>query len=116
MTKKKGRQKDSTLLLEYRSWIIEVDNSFPSYNYTVKKKNDTKFRHVAYCGTLESALNQIFHIMLLDYVNKKNNYGGKIQELRNAILETKKQFKALLDISPILRTGIKGGEKQNDSN
>jgi len=107
-----GRKNKKIILLNYRSWIIECDDNFPSYNFMVKKKTDTKYHHVAYCGSFESALSQIFHIMLLDYVNKQNNYGGKFEELRNAILETKKQFNALVDITPIMKTRINEGEDE----
>jgi len=111
--KARGRKKHSTILLDYRCWIIEVDDCFPNFNYIVRKKNDTHFHHVAYCGSLESALKTIYDIMFLDVVNRQNNYGGKFEELRNAILETKKQFAALLDVTPIIQSRIKRGDNKN---
>jgi hypothetical protein len=111
--KPKGFKKKTTKLLDYRSWIIEVDNNFPCFNYVVRKKTDTGYHHVAYCGSLESALNQIFQVMLLDTVNKQHDYGGKFKDLQKAILETKNELSDLLDVSSILKNKIKKGDKQN---
>ena len=111
----KGYKKQSTILLDYRNWIIEVDDNFPSYNYVVRKKTDAGYHHVAYCGNLESALKQIYQIMLLDTVNKRHDYGCKFKDLQKAILETKNELSALLDVSPILKNKIKKGEKQNET-
>ncbi len=109
---KKGRRKKSTILLNYRGWIVEVDNNFPSLNYAVKKKSDLKYHHVAYCGSLESALNQIYTIMLLNNVNCKNYYGAKFKDLRNMILQTKNEFSDLLDVNPIIQAKIKRGKNE----
>ena len=106
----KGTTKNNIVLLDYRTWIIEVDNNFPSINYIVRKKTDTKYHHIAYCGSLESALKLVYGQMLLDTVNRRNNYGGKFEELRNVILETKDELSALVDVSPILKNKIKKGE------
>lgn len=108
----KGYKKQNTILLDYRSWIIEVDNCFPSYNYIVKKKNDTKYHHVAYCGSLESALKQIYTIMLLNNVNRKNDYGANFRDLSNLIIETKNEFSQLLDVNPVIEKRIKRGENE----
>jgi len=112
----KGSSKNNTVLLDYRSWIIEVDNNFPSINYIVRKKNDARYHHVAYCSSLEDALKTIYDQMLLDTVNRRNNYGSRFNDLRNIILETKNQFSQLLDITPILNNKIKKEKKTNDTN
>ena len=111
----KGSSKNNTTLLNYRSWIIEVDNSFPSINYIVRKKTDAGYHYVAYCSSLENALKLIYDQMLLDTVNRRNNYGSRFNDLRNVILETKKQFSQLLDITPILKNKIKKEKKRNDT-
>ena len=111
----RGSSKNNTVLLDYRTWVIEVDNSFPSVNYVVRKKTDGRHHHVAYCGSLEAALRLIYDQMLLDTVNRRNNYGSRFNDLRNVILETKNQFSQLLDITPILRNKIKKEEKRNDT-
>ncbi|MCK4364883.1 MAG: hypothetical protein KAW45_02420 [Thermoplasmatales archaeon] len=110
--KARGRKKESMVLLDYRSWIIEVDNNFPSYNYVVRKKSDDKRHHVAYCGSLESALNQIYNAMLLDTVNRRNGYGGKFKDLQSAVLETKNEFSELLNVNSLLQARIKKGENE----
>ncbi len=110
----KGSAKRNVVLLEYRTWIIEVDNSFPSINYIVRKKSDTQCHHVAYCGSLESALKLVFDQMLLDTVNRRNNYGERFNDLKNVILETKNEISRLLDVSPILKNKIKKGEIENE--
>ena len=112
--KNRGRHKQSIILLDYRNWVIEAYDNFPSFNYIVKKKSDIKYRHVAYCSSLESALNQIYNIMLLENINCKNDYGAHFKDLKNVILQTKKQFTELLDVSLIIKAGIKRGDKQND--
>ena len=110
----KGTTKNNIILLDYRTWIIEADNNFPSINYIVRKKTDTRYHHVAYCGSLEGALKLVYDQMLLDTVNHNNDYGGKFKDLQKAILETRNELSALLDVSLIFKNKIKKGEKQND--
>ena len=108
----KGRTKQTTILLEYRTWRIEVDDNFPSNNYVLRKKHDSKYRHVAYCSSLEGALKIMYNVMLIDNVNRQNNYGAKFLDLRKAILKTKQQFDALLSANPKVQKEIKGGENE----
>ena len=68
----KGYKKKTIKLLDYRNWIIEVDNNFPSFNYVVRKKDDISYHRVAYCGSLESALKHIYQIMLCKKVRLGN--------------------------------------------
>ena len=107
-----GRKKHSAILLDYRGWIIEVDSNFPNRNYVVKEKSDKNLHHVAYCSTLESALNQIFNIMLLENVNRKHDYGAKFKDLCDVIVDTKNEFSDLLNVNLILRAEIKRGENE----
>jgi len=110
-----GRKNKKIILLNYRTWVIECDDNFPSFNYIVRKTSDKKGYHVAYCGTLESALKTIYESMLLDFVNKQNDYGAKFDDLANAIISTKKEISQILDLNPLLATRIKAEEKQNES-
>jgi len=109
----KGSTKQNIVLLDYRTWIIEADNNFPSINYIVRKKTDTSYRHVAYCGSLEGALKLVYDQMLLDTVNRRNNYGARFNDLKNVILKTKNDISRLLDITPILKNEINKGEIEN---
>jgi len=112
---KRGRpkaHKTNTVLLDYRTWIIEYDGSaWPCINYILRKKGTRK---VAYCNSLESALKNMHDVMLVDYVNKQNDYGAKFLDLANAIKFTKKQFSRLLEISPNLKIEIKKEKKENE--
>lgn len=108
-----GRKNKKTILLNYRTWVIECDNNFPSYNYILKKVTDKKGYHVAYCGTLESALTKIYEIMLLDFVNKQNNYGAKFNDLANAIKTTKKELSDILNLNPLFKERIKAENTHN---
>ncbi|HEC87042.1 MAG TPA: hypothetical protein ENI49_04150 [Thermoplasmatales archaeon] len=106
--KRKTRAKP-TVLLDYRSWILEVDHNFPSANYIVRKKSDQKYKQAAYCSSLEDGLKTIYDAMLLDNVNRKNGYGARFLDLKNLILETKMEFKALLDVTPKIKAGMEKG-------
>jgi len=108
----KGTKKQKSVILDYRTWILEYDGAaWPSINYILRKKGT---RYLAYCGTLESALKMIYVEMLIDYVNRKNDYGAKFNDLAKAIKTTKNDLARLLDITPILKNEIKTEKKQND--
>ena len=103
----RGTMKENTILLNYRSWTIEYDaNAWPSINYILKKKESGK---VAYCASLESALQSLYSEMIVDYVNRVNGYGGKFLDLANAITATKSEISALLEVPPIKKLKEKGG-------
>jgi len=114
--KTKGCKKQNIILLDYRSWIIEVEDNFPSINYVVRKKNDSGYHRVAYCGSLESALKTIYNVMLLDTVNRRNNYGARFKDLKNVILETKNEFTRLIDVNLMLQAEIKRGDVESGNN
>ena len=97
-----GSKKTRTLLLDYRSWVIYYEDG----NYVLKKKDKNK--GIAYHSTLENALQDLYDQMLLDHVNRKNNYGAKFLDLANAIIETKKQFSELLSIKSVLKKSFEG--------
>jgi len=104
-----GSQKKNLVLLDYRSWLIEVDESFPSVNFNVWKKGDA---HCAYCGTLEAALKLIYSSMLLSNVNDKQDYGRKLEDLRNIVIQTKNEFALLLGVDDIIKNSYKIVKKQ----
>lgn len=109
---KRGRPRGSRknlVVLGYRSWSIEVDECFPSMNFIVRKKGAA---HCAYCGSLEEALKMVYDAMLLGNVDRKNDYGGTIEDLRNIIVETKKELASLLSAEDIIRNSYKIVEKQ----
>ena len=115
MTNKIGRpkgEKTNTLLLDYRTWIIEYDGSaWPSTNYILRKKGG---RNVAYCDSLASALKLLSNEMIVDYVNRQNNYGAKFLDLANAINRTKKDINRLFKILHQSEIEIKREEIKND--
>ena len=98
-----GSKKIRTILLDYRSWIIYYEDG----NYILRKKNHRN-KHSSFYSTLESALQGLYDQMLLDYVNRKNNYGARFLDLANAIIETKKQFTELLSIKSVLKKSFEG--------
>lgn len=100
------------VLLDCGNWLIETDYSFPSTNYIIRKKKDRKYKQAAYCVSLEDALKTIFDAMLLENVKGRKDYGAGFQDLRNLILETKTQFKALLDVNPLIKAGIERGKER----
>ena len=100
-----GSKKTRTILLDYRSWLIYHEDG----NYILRKKNH-KNKHIAFHSTLESALQGLYDQMLLDYVNRKNNYGARFLDLANAIIETKKQIAELLSIKTVLKNSSMGVE------
>lgn len=109
---KRGRPRGSRknlVALDYRSWLIEVDECFPSVNYIVRKKSDA---HCAYCGSLEEALKMVYDLMLLDNVGQKNDYSKTIEDLRNIIVETKKEFASLLNADDLIKNSYKIVEKR----
>jgi len=107
----RGRPKNTTkkrlILLNYRSWVVYYDEK----NYVLKKKG--KQKNIAYHSTLEDALQDLYDQMLLDYVNRKNNYGAKFLDLKNAILAVKNEISDLLNVSDVLKNSYMGVEKQN---
>jgi len=106
----KGKTADKTLILDYRTWIIEYDGSaWPSDCYILKKKG---VRSVAYCSNLENALKTMYNSMLADYVNRQNDYGAKFEDLANAIIGTKNDFSKILD-NPQIVNCIKMNKNEN---
>ena len=112
---KRGRpkgQKTNTLLLDYRTWQIIYDGSaWPGVNYVLKKKTGNK---TAYCDSLAGALRMLYNEMLIDYVNRQNNYGAKFLDLANAINNTKKDISRLFLIIPNMEIKIKKEKKENE--
>jgi hypothetical protein len=105
-------QKTNVLLLDYRTWQIRYDGSaWPSINYILKKKTGKK---MAYCDSLASALRMLYNEMLIDYVNRKNDYGAKFLDLANAINKTKNDISRLFKILPKLEIEIKKEKKENE--
>jgi len=96
----RGTQKKNLIILDYRSWIIEVDECFPSVNFIVRKKDEL---HCAYCSSLEVALNLIYNSMVLSNVSEKHDYGRKFEDLRNIIMQTKNEFTLLLNANDVIK-------------
>jgi len=113
MNKNKGRplgsKKEITVLLNHHGWILEIDQNFPSNNYMVKKSGKN---HVAYCCGLESALKTIFDVSLVETVKCIPKYCARLEDLHDAIIQTKNEFAQLLSISPILKNYNKPVEKK----
>ena len=108
----KGTTKQNLLLLDYRTWTIEYNESaWPSVNYILRKKETKK---AAYCGTLESALRMLYSEILVDYAKCKNDYDAKFCDLAEAIDETKNELSDLLDFSPTLKNKIKMMKNENN--
>lgn len=112
MSNGRGRpkgKKESLILLDYRTWIIEYDGSaWPCVNYVLRKKGTNK---IAYCDSLESALKLMHDEMLVDYVNRQNDYGARFSDLARAIKSTKNEISTLFTI-PKNKKIIEKGEKK----
>ena len=104
-----GSQKKNLIILDYRSWIIEVDECFHSVNYIVRKKGDA---HCAFCNSLESALKTIYSSMLLSNIEDKQEYAAKLEDLRIIIIQTKNEFASLLSADDLLKNSYKIVKKQ----
>jgi len=105
-----GAKANKTVLLNYRTWIIEYDaTAFPSVCYVLKKKGT---KNVAYCSTLESALKILYNEMLGDYVNRVNDYGAKFTDLANAISQAKSEIVKALN-TPNFDKFIKKDRNEN---
>ena len=105
-------QKTNILLLDYRTWQIIYDGSaWPSINYILKKKKENK---IAYCDSLAGALKMLYNEMLVDYVNRQNNYGAKFLDLAIAINKTKKDITRLFCIIPNTEIKIKKEKIENE--
>jgi len=106
----KGAKADKTVLLDYRTWIIEYDaTAFPSVTFNLKKKGS---KHTAYCSALESALKIMYNEMLADYVNRQNDYGAKFTDLANAISQAKSEIVKALN-TPNFDKFIKKDRNEN---
>ena len=99
----RGRQK-KTIILDYRSWLIILEPNFPSHNYILTKKNASHSFKPAYCGTLESALNMLFEQLMIANIEKNGGYGKRFDDLREIILQTKKEIEQL--VSPDVKGQI----------
>jgi hypothetical protein len=99
----RGSKKETIILLNCRSWVIEVDGNFPSRNFMVKRIGNTKNHVVAYCGSLDAALGVFFEVMVLENAKQTKGYSGKFDDLRDIIQKTKREFAELLDVTPILK-------------
>jgi len=92
-----------TVLLEHDSgWMIAVDKGSASPNYMVLNRNILRPKHnlpshgVAYCSTLESALNRLFSKLIIEHVAKNKEYCASLQDLRKAIEDARNDFDQLL--------------------
>lgn len=101
--------KKNLVILDYRSWLIEVDECFPSVNYIVRKKGNA---HCAYCNSLEEGLKQIFSMTLLSNINEKKDYGRTLEELCKVVIQTKNEFALLFDANDLLKNSYKIVKKQ----
>ena len=93
----KGRKK-KTIILDYKSWLIILEPNFPAHNYILTKKNNSHSFKPAYCGTLESALNMLFEQLMIANIEKNDGYGKKFADLRDVLIETKKEFKEMISL------------------
>jgi len=95
---------DKVLLLKHQSgWTIIVDrSSFPSENYIVFKGDEWNPRRklpsrgLAYCSSLESALNRLFAQLIIENASQAKKYQGSLQDLRTVIAAAHADFKELL--------------------
>ena len=93
----KGRKK-KTIILDYKSWLIILEPNFPSHNYILTRKNASHSFKPAYCGNLESALSLLFQELMIANIEKNGDYGKKFADLRNVLIETKKEFRELISL------------------
>ena len=84
--------------MDYKSWLIILEPNFPSHNYILTKKNASHGFKPAYCGNLESALNMLFQELMIANIEKNGGYDKKFADLRDVLIETKKEFKELISL------------------
>ncbi len=94
---------EKKVLLSHNSgWCIVYDFGFPSGNYIVFKADTRRpiqkqhLSNVAYCGSLEHALNRLYQQLIIEHVCKNKEYRGSLQDLRKAIDEARNDFSNLL--------------------
>jgi len=83
-------------------WVIVLEpRGFPSQNYCVFKASTSSWMQkvpsygIAYCNSLESALNQVFRQIIIENVEKAEDYRGSVQDLMTAITDARKDFEEL---------------------
>jgi len=104
----KKTERKNDIILQYGGWIIRCD----AHCYILHHVNDKKMNHAVYPSTLASALSMLHEQILLNK-RLKNGYDGSIQAFRQALIETHREFEALL--SPRIARLIKeerGGERK----
>ena len=84
-------EKQNDIILQYAGWIIRKG----AYGYIFHHINDKKMNHARYPSTLVQAL-ELLHEQILVDKRLKNGYDGSIQAFKDALIETRKEFKALL--------------------
>jgi len=102
----KEEKKKNDVILQYGGWIIRRY----AHGYIFHHVNDKKMNHARYPSTLVDAL-KLLHEEILLNKRLRNGYDGSIQAFKNAIIETHKEFEALL--SPKILDMLKeeqGGE------
>lgn len=94
---------EKKILLRHKSgWSILYDYGFPSGNYFVYKAEIGRpmeklpKSNVAYCSSLENALNRLFQQLIIEHVSRNKSYCGTLQDLRRAIDNARKDFEQLL--------------------
>jgi len=102
----KGRKK-KIIILDYKSWLIMLEPNFPSHNYIVTKKHASHGAKPSYCISLESALEMLFDQLLIMNISQNDSYDKKFADLRNIIIQTKKELKELvsLDVKKLICEG-----------
>ncbi|MDD3492162.1 MAG: hypothetical protein PHZ19_01535 [Candidatus Thermoplasmatota archaeon] len=79
------------VVIEHGGWIIRRY----AHGYIFHHKNDKKMNHAKYPGSLAQALALLHEQILLD--NRfKNGSDASIESFRRALVETQKEFRALL--------------------
>lgn len=96
----KKTERKNDIILRYGGWIIRRD----AHCYILHHVNDKKMNHAVYPSTLTSALSMLHEKILIEKTKCKN-YDGSIQAFRQALIETHREFEALL--SPHIECLIK---------
>lgn len=104
----KKTERKNGIILQYGGWIIRCD----AHCYILHHVNDKKMNHAVFLSSLSNAL-QLLHEKILIERTKCKNYDGSIDAFRRALIETHREFEALL--SPRIVRLIKeeqGGERK----
>lgn len=115
------RKVDRKVIIRHESgWLIVYESGFPSCNYSVFKAMEwgpsekLPRSGIAYCGSLENALNHLFSQLVIENIEMNGDYHANLKDLRKAVDKTRQDLNDLLKIQRDQQsTNHKSIEKEN---